>query len=93
MTDNELLVLVKAGIGVSGTSQDARILQKLKAAKGIMTNYGIDAEDIDSDEGVECVTTIVQDLLNAAPGETKLSYAAGLVMTQLHHKALPEIEE
>lgn len=93
MTDNELLAKVKTGTGISGTALDARLLQSTLAAKGYMSRYGISTEGIESAEGIQCLTVLVQDLMRGDPGEMKFSLAADLMMGQLHHADLPEVEE
>jgi len=93
MTDNDILVKVKAGIGITGTSLDTKILQLLQAVKAYMTNYGITTTQIEASLGVQCMTIGVQDLLNASPGEVKFSVAFDIMLGQLHHMCLPEVEE
>ena len=93
LTDNQLLTAVKAGLGMSGSALDARLLQKVKAAKSFMVNYGIATEEIESDSGIECLCTMVQDLLNATPGETSFSPASLMMLGQLHHVSLEEVVE
>lgn len=93
MTDNDILVKVKAGIGITGTSLDTKLLQLLAAVKAYMTNYGITTTQIEASLGIQCMTVGVQDLLNASPGEAKFSIAFDLMLGQLHHICLPEVED
>ena len=92
MTDDELLVKVKAGMGISGSALDAKLLMHVKAAKGLMTNYGVAAEEIESDLGIQCLTAGVQDLLNPVPGGMNFSPATLMILQQLHHVSLEEVE-
>lgn len=92
MTDDEILVQVKAGMGVSGSALDPMLTLKLKAAKGLFTNYGIQTEELESDEGIQALTCAVQDLMNGNPGEVKFSPATIILMQQLHHVGLEEVE-
>lgn len=93
MTDNEILALVKAAMGVSGTDLDARLLIHLKAVKNLMTNYDIEIEELESDLGIQAIALGVQDFMNGNPGEVKFSLATEMAIIQLHHKSLPEVED
>lgn len=92
MTDDELLVKVKAGMGISGSALDAKLLMHVKAAKGLMANYDVATEEIESDLGIQCLTAGVQDLLNPVPGGMNFSPATLMILQQLHHVSLEEVE-
>ena len=93
MTDNEILTAVKAAIGISGSALDSRLLLNVKAVKNLMSNYGIDTEELESDLGIQAIALGVQDLMNGTPGEVKLSMATEMFLGQLHHRCLPELDE
>lgn len=93
MTDYEILTAVKAAIGISGTALDSRLLLNVKAVKNLMSNYGIDTEELESDLGIQAIALGVQDLMNGTPGEVKLSEATKIFLGQLHHQCLPELDE
>ena len=93
MTDNEILTAVKAAIGISGSALDSRLLLNVKAVKNLMSNYGIDTEELESDLGIQAIALGVQDVMNGTPGEVKLSEATKIFTGQLHHRCLPELDE
>lgn len=93
MTDNEILTAVKAAIGISGSALDSRLLLNVKAVKNLMSNYGIDTEELESDLGIQAIALGVQDVMNGTPGEVKLSEATKMFLGQLHHRCLPELDE
>jgi hypothetical protein len=92
MTDNELLTAVKAGLGISGSALDAKLLVHVKGAKGMMVNYGVATDEIESDLGIQCLTAGVQDFLNPSPGGMQFSPATLMILQQLHHVSLEEVE-
>ena len=93
MTDNEILTAVKAAVGISGSALDSRLLLNVKAVKNLMSNYGIDAEELESDLGIQAIALGVQDVMSGTPGEVKLSMATEMFLGQLHHRCLPELDE
>ena len=90
MTDTELLVKVKIGLGLTGTATDDTILIKMLAAKQYMTNAGVTIEQIETELGVAALTVGVNDLWNLASGEVKFSPAFDILITQLKVVSMPD---
>lgn len=83
MTQNELLIAVKAGLSISGTYNDTVLTQKMLAVTGYMTNAGVSETNLYSDLGVACICVGVTDLWNLTSGEIKFSPAFGMLVEQL----------
>lgn len=91
MTDAELLVQVKAGIGHSGAFHDGVILPKAKAVVGYMSKAGVNIENLYSDTGIACICIGVTDIWNISSGEIKFSPVFEMMLNQLAIASLPEV--
>ena len=90
MTDAELLVKVKSGLGLSGEYTDGSISIKMLAVKQYMLNGGITQEQIETDLGIATLTVGVSDLWNTTSGEVKFSEAFTLyLLPQLQAVSMP----
>ena len=92
MTDEEILVKVKAGLSISSAYNDTQLQIKVTAVKEYMLNAGITQEQLETDLGIVTLTVGVNDLWNLASGEVKFSDAFTLyLMPQLMVVSLPDV--
>ena len=90
MTEAELLIEVKKGLGVTGTYQDGTILRHLKDVKAFMASAGIRSDLIDSEASVGLLLRGVADLWNTESGTVGFSPYFYQRLIQL--KTLPDPE-
>lgn len=89
MTDAELLIECKKGLGipVSSTAQDNVLLQKLKAIKYYMTEAGVSDEILESDLAIGTIVLGVTDIWNLDGGSVKSSPIFNSFVCQLTTKS------
>lgn len=90
MTDAEMLVKVKSGLGLSGDHTDGTISIKMLAVKQYMVNAGVTVEQVETDLGLATLTVGVNDLWDLKSGEVKFSPAFDILMTQLKVVSMPD---
>lgn len=73
MTDNELLVKIKAGLGITGTYQDETLKFYIDETKNFMISAGVKKDVTDSELSVGCIMRGVADLWNYGSGSVKFS--------------------
>lgn len=85
MTNAELLVEVKTGLGIpaASTSHDGVLMQKLVAVKGFMTGAGVSDVTMATDEAIGALVLGVGDIWSLAPGEVKFSQLFYNLLSQL----------
>ena len=85
MTDAELLIECKKGLGIQAdsTAFDGVLTQKLLAVKGFMTGAGVSAEMMATDLAVGVIVMGVTDLWKVEGGESKFSPAFYTLVSQL----------
>ena len=72
-TANELLIKVKAGLGITGEYQDETLQVYIDEVKAFMLSAGVAQSIIDSSEAVGVIMRGVADLWNYGSGSVKLS--------------------
>ena len=90
MTEAELILEIKKGLGITGTYQDGTILRHLKDVKAFMASAGIRSDLIDSEASVGLLLRGVADLWNTESGTVKFSPYFYQRLIQL--KTLPDPE-
>ena len=85
MTDEQLLIECKAGLGIQADSTDFDdvLNQKLLAVKAYMTGAGVSADTMASDLAVGVIVMGVGDLWNDGGGGIKFSPAFHTLLIQL----------
>ncbi len=85
VTDEEILLAVKTGMGIQPetTAMDTAIEQKIKMVKMFMQDGGVPEDNLYSDLAVGVITMGVGDIWFGAPGEAKLSTAFWTMAKQL----------
>ncbi|MEZ7173590.1 hypothetical protein [Sporosarcina sp. OR05] len=83
MTDVDLLVECKKGLGISGNGLDPLLNQKIVAVKAFMMGAGVSEEKIVSELGVGAVVLGVTDLWEMRSGEVKFSPVFFTLVNQL----------
>lgn len=85
MTTAEYLIEVKKGLNIpsDSTAFDGVLSQKILAVVGYAQNAGVSAAQLATDAGVGLVVMGAVDLWNLQGGETKLSPAFNIILTQL----------
>ena len=73
MTNAELLIKVKAALGITGDYQDATLTEYIDEVKLYMRSAGVPDDVIDSVSSVGCISRGVSDLWNYGSGNAKLS--------------------
>lgn len=73
VTDSELLVKVKTGLGITGDYQDETIKFYIDEVKSFMISSGVKKEVADSELSVGCIMRGVADLWNFGSGSIKFS--------------------
>jgi len=91
MTNEELLVKVKSGLGITGEYTDPTLLIKTSAVKQYMLNAGVTIENVETELGIATLTVGVNDLWDLKSGEVKFSFAFDVLMTQLKAISIPEV--
>jgi hypothetical protein len=94
MTNQELLVEVKAGLGIPSavTAFDAVLTQKLKAVQGYMTGAGVSDTVLASDAAVGAIVIGTTDMWSIQGGEAKFSPLFHSLTAQLASRSLPPEE-
>lgn len=88
MTDAELLIKIKNGLGITGDFQDDTLTVYLDEVKAFMQSAGVPDEVLESEASVGCIMRGVADLWNYGSGNAKLSDYFKMRLIQL--KALQE---
>jgi hypothetical protein len=88
MGDNDILLILKAGLQITGSYTDQVLLQKGKAVEAYLLNAGILAENIESSLGKAVLCIGVTDLWNLGSGEIQFSPAFHALIEQLYVKGL-----
>jgi len=73
MTEAELLIEVKKGLGVTGPTQDGTILRHLKDVKAFMASAGVRSDILESEASVGVILRGVADLWNLESGTVRFS--------------------
>jgi len=73
MTEAELLIEVKKGLGVTGPTQDGTILRHLKDVKAYMASAGVRSDILESEASVGVILRGVADLWNLESGTVQFS--------------------
>ena len=73
MTEAELLIEVKKGLGVTGSTQDGTILRHLKDVKAFMASAGVRSTILESEASVGVILRGVADLWNLESGTVRFS--------------------
>jgi len=73
MTEAELLIEVKKGLGVTGPTQDGTILRHLKDVKAFMASAGVRSDILESEVSVGVILRGVADLWNLESGTVRFS--------------------
>ncbi len=73
MTEAELLIEVKKGLGVTGPTQDGTILRHLKDVKAFMASAGVRTNILESEASVGVILRGVADLWNLESGTVRFS--------------------
>lgn len=73
MTDAELLIKVKNGLGVTGSFQDDTLSVYIDDVKAFMRSAGVAESVLNSDASVGCIMRGVADLWNYGNGNATLS--------------------
>ncbi len=73
MTEAELLIEVKKGLGVSGTYQDSTVQRHLNDVKAYCLSAGVAPDILTSDASVGCLIRGVADSWTQESGKTQFS--------------------
>lgn len=93
LSNDDLLLKVKEGLGLGGDYQNPTLLPKVLAAKEYMLNAGVTPEQLESDLGIATLTIGANDLWNLTSGDVKFSEAFNLILLpQLMAKSIPSSE-
>lgn len=90
MTDAELLVKIKNGLGITGDFQDATLTVYVDDVKAFMKSAGVADAVITSEASVGCIMRGVADLWNYGSGNATLSDYFRMRMLQLKEIVPPE---
>lgn len=91
MTEAELLLKVKEGLGITGAYQDNTIKVYINEVKDFMLSAGVRKDVIESDASVGVIVRGVADLWNLASGTIGLSPYFMMRVTQLALKTVVEV--
>jgi hypothetical protein len=85
MTDTELVIECKIGMGISleNTVFDSLLKQKILAVKSFMKGAGVSDSKMDDDLAVGVIVMAVNDLWENQSGEVKFSQAMLTLLNQL----------
>lgn len=86
MTDAELLIRVKNGLGITGDFQDDTLKVYIDEVKAFMSSSGVQDSIIESDVSVGCIMRGVADLWNYGAGNASLSNYFQLRLIQLKQR-------
>lgn len=73
MTDAELLVKIKQGLGITGDFQNETLQVYVNEVKAFMQSTGVKQAVIESEASVGCIMRGVADLWNYGSGDAKMS--------------------
>lgn len=73
MTESEILIHVKKGLGFTGSYQDDMLKLHIQEVKAFLKDAGVSQTTIDSADSVGVITRGVNDLLNLQSGEVRFS--------------------
>lgn len=73
MTDEELLIKVKAALGITGDFQNATLKVYIDDVRGFMSDAGVSDDVLQSASSVGCIVRGVADLWNYGSGNGRLS--------------------
>lgn len=73
MTEEELLIKVKTGLGITHSFQDETIRLYIEDVKAFMISAGVSQMIVNSEFSVGCILRGVADLYNFGSGNTKFS--------------------
>ena len=90
MTDAELLIKIKNGLGISGDFQNETLQVYVDEVKAFMQSAGVKKSVIESNASVGCIMRGVADLWNYGSGDTSLSEYFKMRVLQL--KVITESE-
>ncbi len=95
MTDAELLLECKKGLGIpaASTGFDGVLAQKLLSVKAYMTNAGVSEDRMEDDLAVGIIVIGVTDLWSIQGGEIKFSPVFHVLLSQLAITSLADAEE
>lgn len=90
MTDEELLIECKKGLGLPGnnTDFDGVLRQKIKAVKSFLKGAGVSEDMMNDDLAVGAIVLGVTDTWNLTGGETKFSPAFYAIVGQLAARSM-----
>lgn len=83
MTDAELLIKIKNGLGITGDFQNDTLKVYIDEVKAFMISAGVSYELIESEAAVGCILRGVADLWNYGNGNAKLSEYFKMRLIQL----------
>ena len=73
MTDEELLIKIKAGLGIVGNYQDDTLQVYIDEVKEFILDAGVNKSVVNSSAAVGCILKGVNDLMDLQPGASKFS--------------------
>lgn len=88
MTDAELLVKIKNGLGITGAFQDDTLNVYLDEVKAFMKSAGVSQDIIKSEASVGCIMRGVADLWNYGSGNATLSQYFRMRVIQLKQEVV-----
>lgn len=86
MTDEELLIKIKCGLGITGTYQDETLKVHIADVKSFLIDAGVSKEIVNSSESVGVIMRGVSDLWNYGSGNASFSQYFLQRATQLAYK-------
>lgn len=92
MTDAELLVKIKNGLGITGAFQDETLNVYLDEVKAFMKSAGVSQDVIKSEASVGCIMRGVADLWNYGSGNATLSNYFRMRVIQLKSETVEKVE-
>lgn len=73
MTDAEILIEIKAGLGITGRHMDKKLRTYIDEVQRYMVGAGVRGALVNSDAAVGCILIGVNDIMNYQPGGVRLS--------------------
>ena len=86
MTDTELLIKIKNGLGITGDFHNATLTVYVDEVKAFMKSAGITDNVIESDVSVGCIMRGVADLWNYGSGNASFSDYFKMRLIQLKNE-------
>lgn len=93
MTDTELLVKIKNGLGITGDFQDDTLTVYIDDVKAFMRSAGVSDAVIERPVSVGCIMRGVADLWNYGSGSANLSNYFRMRLLQLKEIVIEPNEE